>query len=123
MATSTTHFNYASQTYTDSTIKGYPSSPEEQLDLANGRLDAIEDDITVLSEWLGSPDGACCKLLGTPEPQPVEIFGPGAGIAVRKGDTALRDKLNAAIKAIRANGTYKKINDKHFKFDVYGADS
>ncbi len=123
VATSTTHFNYASQTYTDSTIKGYPSSPEEQLDLANGRLDAIEDDITVLSEWLGSPDGACCKLLGTPEPQPVEIFGPGAGIAVRKGDTALRDKLNAAIKAIRANGTYKKINDKHFKFDVYGADS
>ena len=27
---------------------------------------------------------------------------------------------NAAIKAIRANGVYKKINDKYFKFDVYG---
>ena len=123
VATSTTHFNYASQTYTDSTVKGYPSSPEEQLDLANGRLDAIQDDIVVLSQWLDSPDGACCKILGTPDPQPVEIFGPGAGIAVRKGDKELVDKLNAAIAAIRANGKYKEINDKYFKFDVYGKES
>jgi len=122
-ATSTTHFNYASKTYTDSTVKGYPSSPEEQLDLANGRIDAIEDDIVVLSQWLDTPDGACCKILGQPSPQPVEIFGPGAGIAVRKGDKELADKLSAAIKEIRANGKYKEINDKYFKFDVYGAEN
>ena len=121
-ATSTTHFNYASKTYTDSTVKGYPSSPEEQLDLANGRIDAIEDDIVVLSQWLDTPDGACCKILGQPSPQPVEIFGPGAGIAVRKGDKELADKLSVAIKEIRASGKYKEINDKYFKFDVYGAD-
>ena len=42
---------------------------------------------------------------------------------MRKGDKELVDKLNAAIKAIRADGTYKKINDKYFKFDVYGAES
>jgi polar amino acid transport system substrate-binding protein len=123
VATATTHFNYAQQTYTDSTIKGYPSSPEEQLDLANGRLDAIQDDIVVLSEWLKTPDGACCKILGVPKPQPVEIFGPGAGIAVRKGEKELVDKLNAAIEAIRKNGKYKEINDKYFDFDVYGAES
>src|SRR5437868_13192592 len=28
VATSTTHFNYSTKTYTDSTIKGYPSSQE-----------------------------------------------------------------------------------------------
>jgi polar amino acid transport system substrate-binding protein len=123
VATTTTHFNYASKTYTDSTVKGYPSSPEEQADLANGRLDAIEDDIVVLQQWLDSPDGACCKILGQPSPQPVEIFGPGAGIAVRKGETDLVNKLNQAIDAIRANGKYKEINDKYFKFDVFGAES
>ncbi|MEO5758955.1 MAG: ABC transporter substrate-binding protein [Mesorhizobium sp.] len=123
VATTTTHFNYASKTFTDSTVKGYPSSPEEQADLANGRLDAIEDDIVVLSQWLDTPDGACCKILGTPSPQPVEIFGPGAGIAVRKGETDLVNQLNAAIDAIRANGKYKEINDKYFKFDVFGGDS
>ena len=39
---------------------------------------------------------------------------------MRKGDDALREKLNKAIAAIRANGTYKKIQDKYFDFDVYG---
>jgi polar amino acid transport system substrate-binding protein len=123
VATSTTHFNYASQTYTDSTIKGYPSSQEFLLDLANGRVDAVEDDISVLEAWLKTSDGACCKIIGQPSPQPVEIFGPGAGIAVRKGETDLVNKFNEAIKAIRANGKYKEINDKYFTFDVYGAES
>lgn len=121
-ATSTTHYNYATQTFTDSTIKGYPSSQEFMLDLANGRLDAAEDDIIVMTQFLETPDGACCKLLGQPEPQPVEIFGPGAGVAVRKGD-ALAGEFTAAIKAIRENGKYKEINDKYFKFDAYGAEN
>ena len=32
-------------------------------------------------------------------------------------------QFNAAIDAIRANGKYKEINDKYFKFDVYGGES
>lgn len=122
VATSTTHFNYSTATYTDSEIKGYPSSQEEQADLAAGRVDAINDDISVLEEWLKTPDGQCCKLVGTITPV-TEIHGPGAGIAVRKGETELVNKLNAAIDAIRANGKYKEINDKYFSFDVYGGDS
>lgn len=118
-ATSTTHFNYATATYTESEIKGYPSSQEFLLDLASGRLDAVNDDILVLEGWLKSPDGACCKLVGTINSVP-EIHGPGAGIAVRKGETELAEKFNAAIDAIRANGKYKAINDKYFEFDVYG---
>jgi len=49
-------------------------------------------------------------------------FGIGSGIAIRKTDTALLQKFNAAIAAIRANGTYKKIQDKYFDFDIYGND-
>ena len=118
VATSTTHFNYSTATYTDSTIKGYPSSQEFLLDLASGRLDAATDDILVLEGWLKSPDGACCKLVGTITPV-TEIHGPGMGIAVRKGESELVGKFNAAIDAIRANGKYKAINDKYFEFDVY----
>jgi arginine/ornithine transport system substrate-binding protein len=39
---------------------------------------------------------------------------------VRKGDKALAEKINTAIAAIRANGKYKEVQDKYFKFDVYG---
>jgi len=89
------------------------------IDIANGRIDAVIDDVVVLSEWLKTADGACCKLLGTLPVDPA-INGEGAGIAVRKGEDALREKFNTAIAAIRANGEYKKINDKYFPFDVYG---
>ncbi|MGE0499496.1 MAG: ABC transporter substrate-binding protein [Rhizobiaceae bacterium] len=119
VATSTTHFNYSEKTYTDSTIKGYPTSQEEQLDLAAGRIDAINDDISVIEEWLKTPDGQCCEIVGTVTPV-AEIHGPGAGIAIRKGEADLAAKFNAAIDAIRANGKYKEINDKYFPYDVYG---
>jgi polar amino acid transport system substrate-binding protein len=116
---STTHFNYAEAKYGESDIKGFPSAQEYQLDIANGRVDAVMDDIMVIRGWLATPEGACCKILGTITPD-ATIHGEGAGIAVRKGDTELRDKLNAAIDAIRANGKYKEIQDKYFDFDVYG---
>ena len=52
--------------------------------------------------------------LAPPDP----IFGDGVGAGVRKEDTALREKINAAIKAVRDDGTFKKLNDKYFDFDV-----
>jgi polar amino acid transport system substrate-binding protein len=116
---STTHANYAEKHMSKSELKLYPTTEEYKLDIANGRIDAVIDDVVVLSEWLKTADGACCKLLGTLPVDPA-INGEGAGIAVRKGEDALREKFNTAIAAIRANGEYKKINDKYFPFDVYG---
>lgn len=39
------------------------------------------------------------------------------GIAVRKGNTELLDKLNAALKTLHENGTYDKIYQKWFKLN------
>lgn len=117
---STTHSNYSEATYTDSDVKLYPTADEYKLDIANGRIDAVNDDISVLEGWLASPDGACCKIVGAIKPVP-EIHGEGAGIAIRKGEDELREKFNAAIDAIRASGKYKEINDKYFSYDAYGS--
>jgi polar amino acid transport system substrate-binding protein len=116
---STTHANYAEKHMADSELKLYPTADEYKLDITNGRIDGVIDDIVVLSEWVKSDAGACCKIL-TALPVDEAINGKGAGIAIRKGDTALAEKFNTAIAAIRANGEYKKINDKYFDFDVYG---
>ena len=34
----------------------------------------------------------------------------------------LREAFNAAIKAIRDDGTYQSINEKYFEYDIYGED-
>ena len=114
----TTHANYAQEKLPEVELRLYPSADEYKLDLSNGRLDAVIDDVVVLDQWVKSEDGACCKILGTLTPDPV-INGEGAGIAIRKEDTALRDRFNEAIDAIRADGTYQEIQDKYFDFDVY----
>jgi polar amino acid transport system substrate-binding protein/arginine/ornithine transport system substrate-binding protein len=46
-------------------------------------------------------------------------LGEGAGVAIRKGDPVV-DEFNKAIAAIRADGTYKRLNDKYFEIDIYG---
>ncbi|WP_295809998.1 ABC transporter substrate-binding protein [uncultured Nitratireductor sp.] len=115
----TTHANFAEASFPDSDVKVYPTAEEYKLDMVNGRLDAVIDDVIVLQEFLDSDEGACCKVLGTLTPDEA-IYGPGIGIAVRQGEDELREKLNAAIDAIRENGKYKEINDKYFSFDVYG---
>ncbi|MCT4656293.1 MAG: ABC transporter substrate-binding protein [Cohaesibacter sp.] len=118
---STTHSEYAEQKLSGIELKLYPTPDEYKLDLESGRLDGAVDDIVVLTEWVESDAGACCKILAPLTPDPV-INGAGAGVAVRKGETELANKFSAAIKAIRANGKYKEINDKYFKFDVYGGE-
>ena len=115
----TTHSNYAEEKLSSADLRLYPTPDEYKLDLASGRIDAAIDDVVVLSEWLETEEGQCCKILDTLTPDPV-INGPGAGIAVRKGEDELREAFNAAIEAIREDGTYQEINDKYFEFDVYG---
>jgi polar amino acid transport system substrate-binding protein len=116
---STTFSNFAEETFTDTEVRLYPTAEEYQAELASGRIDAAIDDVVVLSEWLATEEGSCCKILGTLAP-PEEIFGPGIGVGVRQGEEELRDAFSAAILAIRENGVYEEINNKYFNFDVYG---
>jgi polar amino acid transport system substrate-binding protein len=61
---------------------------------------------------------ACCKSAGMVAGD-AEVLGAGVGFGLRQGDP-LKDKLNAAIAAIRADGTYAAITANYFSFDVYG---
>ena len=115
---STTHSSYLEDNYKDSTVKLYATQDEANADLVAGRLDAILADSVVILDWLGGDDGSCCEHVGEAHKDP-KYFGLGAGIAVRKEDGDLKEKLNTALAAILENGTYKKINEKYFPFPVY----
>ncbi|HEK1683821.1 TPA: ABC transporter substrate-binding protein [Pseudomonas putida] len=97
----------------DVDVKLYDTQENAYLDLIAGRIDGILADKYVQYEWLKSKDGQNYEFKGDPVEESDKI-----GIAVRKGDP-LREKLNAALKEIIADGTYKKINDKYFPFSIY----
>lgn len=117
---STIQDRFATATFTGSEIVRYAKADEVYLDLAAGRVDVVfGDTLAVDGGFLKKPQGKGFAFFGPSYDDP-KFFGTGSGIAVRKADTALQAKFNAAIPAIRANGVYKKINDKYFDFDVYG---
>jgi len=95
-------------------IKVYDTQENAYIDLATGRLDAVLGDMLVNYEWLKSDAGKDFDFFGEAFNRSDEI-----GIAVRKGEDKLRQQLNAALKAIREDGTYAKINAKYFPFDIY----
>ena len=117
----TIHENFLRDNFGDVvTVKSYATQDEVYLDLKSGRIDlGIADSVAVNEGFLKTKAGAGFAFVGPSFSNP-KWFGDGAGIAVRKGDDKLRLAINAAIKKIRADGTYKKINDKYFAFDVFG---
>lgn len=114
---------FATATFKASEIVRYSKQDEVFLDLVNGRIDGVlVDSVAADQGFLKTPAGKGFVFRGPMYEDPV-FFGTGAGIAVRKGDTALRDKINAALAAIRADGSYKVLSDRYFDFDVYGAET
>ena len=116
----TIHENFVRDNFPGVRLKSYATQDEANLDLVSGRLDLVLADSVVLSEgFLKKPDGAGFKFVGGEYSDP-KWFGDGVGIALRKGNPDLLNALNQAIDQIRADGTYKKISDRYFDFDIYG---
>jgi lysine-arginine-ornithine-binding protein len=102
-------------------VKAYKSQDEANLDFVSGRVDILAADSFVVNDFLASDSGKNAALYGPAIDDP-KYLGEGIGIGVRKEDQKLKAALDKAIAQIRADGTYKKINDKYFAFDVYGAE-
>ncbi|MGI9307080.1 MAG: transporter substrate-binding domain-containing protein [Gammaproteobacteria bacterium] len=108
--------NFLTAEFAGADIKRYDTLENAHLDLTQGRLELVLADQFVQQDWADKNDGF--ETTGATYTNS-KYFG-NIAIAVRKEDGELRDKLNAAIKAIRASGKYKEINDKYFSFDIYG---
>ena len=101
-------------------VISYDAQDQVYLDIKAGRLDgSVADVLEVQGGFLNKPGAEGYQLVGPALFNP-KYFGTGIGVALRKGQGPLKEQINAAIKTIRTNGKYKSINDKYFKFDVYG---
>jgi polar amino acid transport system substrate-binding protein len=111
----TTHANYIEKYFVPAgaTMKTYKGQDEVNADLAAGRVDYIQADGVTLNSFLNSDEGkACCELYGA-VPLDIAVLGPGVGVGLRKEDTALQGKINAAIKSAAAKGIFEQLTTKY----------
>lgn len=89
----------------------YASYQDAFLDMKNGRIDSVFGDTAVVAEWFKKENNLAYVGEHVTNTQ---YFGNGFGIAVNKDNQALVDQLNAALKAVKANGEYQAIFNKYF---------
>jgi len=93
------------------TIK-YDTTPDALNDLMNGGVDAVVADSPVVLWFIKqNPDAKVQSVQGDFEK---EYYG----IAMKKGNTELADKVNASLKKLKDNGTYNDIYKKWFTVDA-----
>jgi lysine/arginine/ornithine transport system substrate-binding protein len=118
----TTAETYAKEQWASKGINVVTYQAQELVyaDLVNGRLDAaFQDAVAANDGFLKQPQGKGFAFAG-PEVNEVKYFGVGAGIGLRKADTALKAQLNKALADMIKDGTYATIAKKYFDFDIYG---
>ena len=118
ITSSTAQESFANHFYPKMAKKVFVSSPELYKGLADGGVDVILEDKLAIYDWIANTKaGSCCEFKGA-DLTDVTYFGEGAGVAVRQDDKARLARLNKALDAIKANGTYDMINAKYFPFSI-----
>jgi polar amino acid transport system substrate-binding protein len=92
-------------------IKKYDLTTDVFNDMGLGRVEAA-----VVGEMVG-------RYYMTTKPGEFEVVGQSInvlpmGIAIRKGDTELRDAIEIAVRTVEDNGTLTKISEKWFGADI-----
>ncbi|NLS16291.1 transporter substrate-binding domain-containing protein [Rhizobium sp. P40RR-XXII] len=118
VTSSTAQESFANHLYPQTRKTVFRSSPELYKGLADGSVDVILEDKLAIYDWIANTKaGSCCEFRG-PDLVDVTFFGDGSGIAVRLDDRERLARLNAALKSIKADGTYDMINAKYFPFSI-----
>lgn len=102
-------------------VRIYQTVDEELQDLMSGRIDAVVGDSLAMVPFTETEAGkACCEYRGAVQADP-DILGHGIAVGLRKDDTALLERVNTAIAAIREDGTYEELAKPYFgDLDIYG---
>lgn len=93
-------------------VTTYNAITDAFLDLKNGGVDAVVNDLPVNEYYVAKQGEGTLKTVDT------ALTKEDLGIAVKKGNTKLLDKINSGLEAIKKNGKYQEIYKKWFGKDV-----
>ena len=96
-------------------VRTYKTQDEVNLDLAAGRIDAALAAAVAFTDY-AEKSGKPVVLVGPTFSG--GAFGNGVGVGIRKDDTALLKKFNAAINQARKSGKISELAIKWFGFDA-----
>jgi len=111
-ATVSAHYLEGMDNFSVVRVMRYDSQQSAWDALLNGQVDAVLSDQLIGYYWV--KEQADYAFVGSP----IDI-GDKVGIAFRKQDIELRKQVNRALEAILEDGTYAKINQKYFPFNIY----
>ncbi len=90
-------------------IVEFNTNTEAALELKNGGVDAVINDLPVVAYFLHQGGGsAYAKIVGK------TVSAEDYGIAVKKGNKKLAEEINKAIAGLKKDGEYAKIYKKWF---------
>jgi lysine/arginine/ornithine transport system substrate-binding protein len=99
-------------------VVSYADQDQVYADLVAGRLDAaVQEAQTVEDGFLKKPAGHDYAITGQPLSDPATL-GEGTGFGMRKGDKALAAKVDAALTALKKDGTLSALSQKYFNRDI-----
>ena len=96
-------------------VRTYKTQDEVNLDLTSGRCDVALAAAVAFTDY-ADKSGKPVVLVGPTFSG--GAFGNGVGVGIRKDDTELLKKFNAAINKARKNGDISRIATKWFGFDA-----
>lgn len=100
--------DYAKQHIKTKDLRQFPNIDNAYMELGTGRADAVLHDTPNILYFINTAGKGQFKAVGD------SIEAQDYGIAFPKGSDELREKVNGALKTLRANGTYNTIYKKWF---------
>ncbi|PKF61906.1 amino acid ABC transporter substrate-binding protein [Psychromonas sp. psych-6C06] len=99
----------------NSFIISYLSSTKAFSDLRNGKIDVVFADHAVVDDFLSKRQNNDKFSVMQTEDVFLDKFSAGYGIAVKKGNMALLERINYGLAKIKEDGTYQTIYDRYFE--------
>ena len=115
----TAHEAYLKALFTEAELRAFPNADAARAALVKGEVDLLFGDGISLAFWLnGTDSGGCCTFRGGPYTES-RFFGEGVGIAVRRGNDALRQGFNWALFRLWERGHFSDLWLRYFPISPY----